>query len=140
MGNIRYIEHTADAGVEITAGSREELFLLGARALYQLILDYDAVAPAEERRVEVKGADLGDLFHEWLAELLYRLDAEGMVFKRFGFSFSADGTKLEAVVGGEFLDADRHRPHGEVKNVTYCDYSVEELPDGGFRARVIFDL
>jgi len=138
MGTIRYLEHTADAGVAIEAASREELFVLGARALYQLVLAYDAVESREERRLHLAGADPGELFHAWLAELLFYLDAERMVFKRFGLEFTADG--LDAVLVGEEMDADRHRPHGEIKNVTYCDYGYEERADGTYFARVIFDL
>lgn len=140
MGTIRYIEHTADAGVEVLADSREELFLLGARALYNLMLDYDAVRPATARRIAVAAPGLPDLFHEWLSELLYLLDAEGMVFKKFGFNFADDDTRLEAEALGEEIDGERHRLHGEVKNVTYCDYLLEKRPDGTYLARVIFDL
>jgi SHS2 domain-containing protein len=140
MGDIRYIEHTADAAVEITAASREELFVLGARALYQLVLDYDAVEARLERRLELAAPDLAEVFHEWLAELLYLLDAEELVFKKFSFDFGDDDTKLAATLWGEELDFDRHQPHGEVKNVTYGDFAVERREDGAYVARVIFDL
>lgn len=140
MGTIRYLAHTADAAVEIVASSREELFVLGARALYQLVVDYDAVESRVERRFELAAPDLSELFHEWLAELLYWLDAERLVFKKFGFAFGEDGRRLEATVEGEELDLDRHCPHGEVKNVTYADYVVERDEAGNFLARVIFDL
>lgn len=140
MGSIRYIEHTADAGVEITAASRDELFVLGARALYQLALDYDAVEAVAERRLELAAPDLAELFHEWLAELLYLLDAESYAFKKFSFDFRDDDTGLAATLWGEEVDFDRHRPHGEIKNVTYGDFAVERKDDGTYLARVIFDL
>ncbi len=139
MGAIRYIEHTADAGVEISASSREELFILGARALYRLALDYNAVTAVAERRLTLKASDFAELFHEWLAELLYFLDAEGWVFKTFGFNFAAGFTEVTVEMWGEEIDPERHHPHGEVKNVTYSDFAVEERADG-FTARVIFDL
>jgi SHS2 domain-containing protein len=140
MGSIRYIEHTADAGVEINADSREELFVLGARALYQLILDYDTVEASEERTVELAGPDLAELFHEWLAELLYLVDAQGKAFRKFAFAFGEDEKELSATMMGEEIDFERHRPHGEIKNVTYADYALERRDDGSFVARVIFDL
>ena len=140
MGSIRYIDHTADAGVEITAASREELFVLGARALYQLALDYDAVEAEVKRRLELSAPDLAELFHEWLAELLYLLDAQELAFKKFSFDFRDGDTKLAVTLWGEELDFDRHRPHGEIKNVTYGDFAVEQKDDGTYLARVIFDL
>jgi SHS2 domain-containing protein len=140
MGTIRYIEHTADAGVEVAAASREELFVLGARALYQLVLDYDAVGGELERRLELAAPNLAELFHAWLGELLYVLDAEGLVFKKFGFDFGPGDTKLAATLWGEEVDFERHQPHGEIKNVTYADFAVEREGDGTYLARVIFDL
>jgi len=140
MGTIRYIEHTADAGVEITAASREELFVLGARALYQLTLDYDKVECELEERLELEAADFADLFHEWLAELLYLLDARSLAFRKFAFDFDAEGKKVAATMIGEEVDFERHGIHGEIKNVTYADFAVERRDDGDFVARVIFDL
>ena len=98
MGTIRYIEHTADAGVEITAASREELFVLGARALYQLTLDYDAVECERELRLELAAPDFAELFHEWLAELLFLFDARSLAFKKFVFEFDAEGRKVAATL------------------------------------------
>jgi SHS2 domain-containing protein len=140
MGTIRYIEHTADAGVEITAVSREELFVLGARALYQLVLDYGAVRAEGEQSLRLEAADFAELFHEWLAELLYLLDARGWAFKKFAFEFGEEGAKVAATMLGEEVDAARHGVHGEIKNVTYEDFAVESRDDGGFVARVIFDM
>lgn len=140
MGTIRYIEHTADAGVEITAASREELFVLGARALYQLTLDYDAVGCERELRLELAAPDFAELFHEWLAELLYLFDARSLAFKKFVVEFDEEGRKVAATMLGEEVDFERHRTHGEIKNVTYADFAVESRDDGGFVARVIFDL
>ena len=140
MGEIRYIEHTADAGVDITAASREELFTLGARALYHLALDYDTVEARIERRLDFAAPDLAELFHEWLAELLYLLDAEELVFKKFAFEFGEDDGGLVVTAWGEDLDFGRHQPHGEIKNVTYEDFAVERRDDGTYHARVIFDL
>jgi len=73
-------------------------------------------------------------------ELVYLLDAEGLVFREFALSFDEGDTRVAATLGGEKLDAARHRPHGEVKNVTWCDYAVERRGDGTLVARVIFDL
>jgi tRNA nucleotidyltransferase (CCA-adding enzyme) len=137
---VRGVPRALSSGVEITAASREELFVLGARALYQLALDYDAVEAEVERSLGLAAPGLAELFHEWLAELLYLLDAEGLAFKKFSFDFSDGDTKLAVTLWGEELDFDRHKPHGEIKNVTYGDFVVEQKDDGTYLARVIFDL
>jgi SHS2 domain-containing protein len=102
-------------------------------------LDYDAVTCRLERRLELAAADFAELFHAWLAELIYLLDAERLAFARFDCTFGPDGRTLVATAAGEEVDAARHHPHGEVKNVTYAEYAVHASAEG-YTARVIFDL
>ncbi|MCP4230157.1 MAG: archease [bacterium] len=139
MGEVKFIDHTADACIEVTAANRDELFTLAARGLYGLIADLKNVEPTEERRVELKAEDLAGLLHEWLAELIYIFDVDFELYREYAFSFSEDETGLSVVLRGESVAESRHDVYGEVKNVTYCDYEVRREDDGYF-ARIVFDL
>jgi SHS2 domain-containing protein len=139
MGEVKFIDHTADACIEVTANNREELFTLAARGLYGLIADLKCVIPERERRIELKAEDLAGLLHEWLAELIYIFDAEYELYKEYAFEFSDDETTLSAILKGEPVAENRHDIYGEVKNVTYCDFVVRRESDGYF-ARIVFDL
>jgi SHS2 domain-containing protein len=140
MGKYSFIDHTADVGIEVEASGKAELFTLAARGMFAVICDIEAVKPILEREVTVESNDLPGLLHEWLAELLYMYDLYFEIYKDFDLDFYEDGRKVKAVVRGEEADGVRHGVHGEIKNVTWCDYSVEETPGGGYFARVIFDL
>jgi SHS2 domain-containing protein len=140
MGKYSFIDHTADIGIEIEATGKAELFTLAARGMFAVICDVGTVEPVLERKVIVESNDLPGLLHEWLAELLYLYDVYFEIYNNFEFDFSRNGAKVKAVVRGEEADDKRHGVRGEIKNVTWCDYLVEETLDGGYFARVIFDL
>ncbi len=140
MGKYTFIDHTADAGIEVEADDRAELFALAARGMFAVICDIESVKPVLTREVRLESNDIGGLLHEWLAELLYIYDAKFEIHCDFEFEFDRAGKRLKAIARGEETGDDRHNIHGEIKNVTWYDYTVEEKPGGGFFARVFFDL
>jgi SHS2 domain-containing protein len=140
MGKYTFIEHTADMGIEVEAADEAELFSLAARGMLAIICDVEKVKPLREKRIELESDDLKGLLHEWLAELLYIYDADFELYSEFEFDIDRGGKRLTVVARGEGADSVRHGLHGEIKNVTWCDYAVEERADGSFFARVVFDL
>ena len=132
------LEHTADAGIVAHAGSLEELFANAAAGMFSLMADLDSVRPAEQRDIAIEARDRETLLVRWLTELLYYLDAEEMLFCRFEVE-EATETRLRARAFGERIDPGRHRLHFGVKAVTR--HMLEVTPeDGGYRARVLFDI
>lgn len=64
-------------------------------------------------------------------------ETEGVVFRRF--DVEVQGTSLCARAYGEAVDPERHELGGVVKGVTR--HMMEVVPeDGGYRARILFDL
>lgn len=137
MGSFEIIEHTADAGILAHGRTLPEVFVEAAKGMYSLMVDLSAVHCAVRRDVNAEGNDLEHLLTNWLLELLMLTEMEGLVFNQFQVCI-ADG-KLHGVAEGEPLDEARHDPQAVVKGVTRHLLSVEPV-DGGYRARVIFDL
>ena len=131
-------DHTADLGIRVRADDLSGLFEEAGRALFSVLLtNLDAVRPQERIELELETPDRADLLHDWLAELLYRFDAERFVAARFDVEIG--GTGLKAVVHGEPIDPARHELDAEVKAVTYHGLKVE--PDAaGWLAEVILDI
>ncbi|UCE27551.1 MAG: archease [Candidatus Coatesbacteria bacterium] len=140
MGKYTFVDHTADVGIEVEAADRPELFSLAARGMFSILCDVEKVKPVRKKTINLVSDDLKGLLHEWLAELLYIFDTEFEVYTEYEFQFGADGKNLTAIARGEDADAERHGLHGEIKNVTWCDYVVEEKPDGSYFSRIVFDL
>jgi SHS2 domain-containing protein len=138
LSPYRFFDHTADLGVEVTAPDLEGLFAEAGQALAGLVVAEGRVEEREERRIELTAENVADLFVAWLSELLYLMDAEGLVLTRFDFEKLTE-TSLCARARGERLDPRRHRPGREVKAITYHELLVEPT-DQGWRARVILDI
>jgi SHS2 domain-containing protein len=133
-----FFEHTADLGLRARAGDLDTLFAEAARALFAAIVDNpDAVRPLQQVEVRLAGTDREYLLFDWLRELLYRFDAEHLVFGRFEAHVTADG--LTGTAWGEPLDRSRHELAHEVKAITYHGLRVEQTADG-WLAEVIVDI
>ncbi len=131
-------EHTADLGLRIRAPDLETLFAEAAQALFEAILE-DLSTVRHERKVIValKGNDKEFLLFDWLKELLYRFDAEHLLFGRFEVRIGHDG--LEGAAWGEPLDRARHNLDHEVKAITYHGLRVA-MVDDIWEAEVIVDI
>jgi SHS2 domain-containing protein len=138
MEPFRVLGHTADIGFEAFGKTRAEVFVNAGRALQSLMVDLSAIAPREEIAIEVEGADAGSLLVNWLSEILYRIDAEGRLFRDFSISSISDRA-LSAVARGETFDRARHLVNLQVKAITYHQLALDETP-GGWRAQVYVDI
>lgn len=142
----RTIEHTADLAVEVEASSLEELFLASGHALVGVLLGRESsdeygggrkTGDAVARRLELDAPDREALLIEWLRELIYLGDGEGLLFVGVEIAELTD-ERLEADV--ELASPDPGTPmERELKAATYHDLTVERR-DGNWYARVVFDL
>ncbi len=141
MGGYRFLEHGADVAFEVRGETLEELFAQAAKAMYAAMLNVDRVRPRDSREVFVEAPDLILLLHDWLAELLYTTDTEGLVFSEFDVSISrgVKGYSLRGTARGEPVDPERHEAVTEIKAVTYHGLEVRE-EGGEWVARVILDV
>lgn len=135
---FRFLNHTADLGILVYGEDPGELFTNAAEAFFSIITDLHRVGENTERIVRVESSHLEDLMVQWLAELLYIHDVEGLLFKKFSIE-ELDSGVLKARVRGEPFDESRHVIKTQIKAVTYHQIQVRE-EKGRWRARVIFDL
>ena len=136
------LDHTADAGVVVTAGDREALFAEALRALTDCITEVDRVRLRERRQLRLAADNVELLLVEWLGEVLYRFEVEGFVAAgaRLEIADRSDGgLTLSGEIAGEPHDPGRHPHKVAVKAVTYHGLEVAAGP-GGWRASVIFDI
>ena len=135
---LEEMEHTADVGISVRAGSLPKLFERAGWGLFFLITDIEQVRPAREESVTVQGTDREDLMARWLSELVFRHETRHWLFCRFKVD-KIDENSVAARVAGEPIDQKRHAIHRAVKAVTYHGLAVAREGDG-FRANVILDV
>jgi SHS2 domain-containing protein len=137
--DYRIFDHTADLGVEVTGATLEKLYAGAAFALFDLLTDLSSVRAGRSREFDVLGENPADLLINFLREILYAWNGEGFLMKSC-FIRQITPTRLRAVLRGEGFDPARHRILKEIKAVTYHQGSVLETPEGGWVARVVFDV
>ena len=93
----------------------------------------------EERALLVEGADEASQVVNWLNEILFLFDAEGLVFEDFAVdSWSTDGIRGRA--RGEHLDPLRHEIRTAVKAATYHQFEMRTPEPGVWEIRVFMDV
>ncbi len=135
--DFEILNHTADVGIIAYGADMKQAFANAAKGLFSLITDLDDVKEVLHRDAELTATDEESLLVEWLNELIYKFDTEGIIFKRFDIA-KLDNTRLKARGYGEKVDKSRHKIKMGVKAATYHMLKVER-GDGG-RVQVLFDI
>lgn len=129
MTPFRFVPHTADIAVELTAADEAGLREAGIEALRELLVGTSTVRALEERPIEPGAGEPGDRLVRFLGDALYLWDTERFVPARAG----------GAGVLGEAFDPARHRAEREVKAVTHHGTGVRR-DAAGLRATIVFDV
>ncbi len=138
MKTFETIEHTADIGVRSFGATEEEAFENAAFGMFSLLADLELVSDEVEFPVIVEGEDRETLLVEWLNELLYIYESQGVILKKFHVSVLED-TRLEGSAWGGHIDPARHEIRTDIKAVTYYQLQVTRT-EKGWIAEVIFDV
>ena len=131
-------EHTADLGLRVQAADLNTLFATAAAGLCSMLVEHpECVEQRESRRFEIASDDPTYLYFDWLNELLYVFESEGLLLP--AAQVQVEGNRLTAEASGEKLDPDRHGLGHEVKAVTYHALKLEQLKTN-WQAEVIVDI
>lgn len=136
MPKFKLIEHTADIGLTAYGRTLAEAFANAAYGMFSIMAELRNVKEKESREVELNDAETETLFFDWLNSLLYFLDVETLLFKRFDVKLF-DGNSLKATCYGEKYDPARHQLKLGVKSATYHMLKVDKDKK---QVRVIFDV
>ena len=130
--SYRWVEHTAELELEIEAPTKEAVFVDTLRALAEL-LGEDSHGDRFSREIVVRGRECAVLLRDWLDELVFLAETEGIVPEDVG--------RIELSERGLAATVECHRgnPRHVVKGATYHRLAFEPC-DRGFRARVVLDV
>jgi len=137
MKRFDIIEHTADVGIVAHGICLEEAFANAAYGMFTMLADLEGVAENVCREIKVKAEDQESLLVSWLNELLFLLDTDSIIFKRFKI-LELSETSLHAEAYGELIDPAHHSLKAGVKAATY--HMLRIAKEDGYSIRVIFDI
>jgi len=132
------LEHTSDVGILARGANREEALIAASHALASILVDPAAFRPVEERYFRAPGSDEAAQIVNWLNEILFFFDTEGIVFVEFAID-SWTSHEITGRAKGERFDAERHELRTGVKAATYHQFESHMIP-GGWELRVFVDV
>ena len=130
------LPHTADVKIRACAPSLESLFSDAFEALMSVMYGKDRDSGIK-REISVESADNESLLADFLSEVLFISEIDGLVFSRADISL--DKGKLRAVVDGEPFDPSRHAGGIEVKGISYSGLAITH-DTNGYILDILFDV
>jgi SHS2 domain-containing protein len=129
------IEHTADVSLRLRGRDLSDLLRQAALGLTSLLVTDPAAIPVTQtEHFDLTAYDAESLLVNWLSELAYWAESEGVVFSQFDLS-RVTPTHLQAVArGGHVLALNKY-----IKAVTYHNLKIIETT-GGLETTVVFDV
>jgi SHS2 domain-containing protein len=139
-GEFREIDHAADLGLDLRGADPGAILEAAQRGLVQLLFgETPRVEPAVERVVKLAEADHPELLKAW-CERLYRLLEEESFLPLETHVEECDPASFRARLRGAILPPDVRNAASELKAVTWHQLAFEPARQGGWRARIIFDV
>ncbi|MDH4210480.1 MAG: archease [candidate division WOR-3 bacterium] len=132
----RYLDHTADLGIEISGHGLEDLFANIGRAIFETQI-IGTIRASKERSIDLTSDSLDELTIDWCRELLYVFSVEGFIPKKYTIRIKEQS--LQAHLFGDEFDTKRHRVRIEIKKPTYHNFLLEEKK-GVYKTSIIFDV
>jgi SHS2 domain-containing protein len=136
MSSYRYINHTADLGIEVKARTFKELLKNISNAIFETQIS-GAVDAVKIMRFSIQSKTLGDLVIDWCRELIYNFAVKGFIPKIYRISIKK--SSLAAELTGDTFSIEKHKVKLEIKNVTYHKFKLKKLQTG-YKAMLIFDV
>lgn len=125
---FKFVEHTADVGIEAYGKTLEETFENCALGFWEVMTDTSKVRPKIKKVIKVKSEDLKSLLYDFLDKFLLFRDAEDLVFSKFKVKKIKKNKQyeLEAETWGEKFDPKKHEDRTVVKAITYQRMDISE--------------
>jgi Uncharacterized conserved protein len=134
--SFKEIPHTADVKIQARAPTIEALFGDACAALMQVMYGDDRHG-GTLRECDITGEDRESLLCDFLSEVLYLSEVDGLVFSRADVRF--DGMHLHAILEGEPFDSARHNKGTEVKGISYSGLTIGHDAKG-YMLEIVFDV
>jgi SHS2 domain-containing protein len=136
-GSFKYLNHTADLGIEVEGRTLEELFINTAKAIFETQINGE-IDKKEEISFGLKSPSLEELLVDWCRELIYNFAVRGFIPKDYDIKI-IQNFELCAHLNGDIFDKRRHQIKLEIKNATYHNLKVMKKNDI-YVATIIFDV
>jgi len=132
---------TADMSFEAFGKDLNELFENCALVVSEIMTDTSKVEVKKKINIELTANNLESLLFDFISEILFRKDTEGLVFSKFSVKISKtkNGYELSATLGGDVWNREKHEVRTEVKAATYNQMQITKNKKQ-WRAQMVLDV
>ena len=134
----KYLEHSTDAIIEVTAPNLTKAFEIAGRSVVQTIMDDSKIDEKTQKNMVVKGKDLHYLLYNWLEEIIILTITDGFAIKRFKLDVKKEPFVIIAELFGEDIDIKKHGFKVEIKSPTFHEMEINEGID--VKMKYLLDL
>ena len=142
-GVFTELDHAADLFLEVHGRDLDGLFENALYAFYSEAVDLGLVTGREKSTIRIREGSLDAALRSLLAEALYRLDADSFAAASARVKVlreNGDTIRVTATLWGGSLVETSGARLTEIKAVTYHRLAVSQIPGGGWKATVLFDV
>lgn len=139
--SYKFIDHTADIAAELEGSSFEELFISGADAWLNSVVDGAIFESNDSTEIDLKGSTIEELLVTFLNELNYLLLTQNWLclsVQSIKIFDDENGCELSAELDGTKLEKNIQLKH-EIKSVTYHQVEIVKNDDT-YKTLVVFDI
>ena len=138
---VTVVEHTSDVGIHVTAPDIDRLMERCARGMTALMVGSDQPCPGVKiinKKMLIDGLDREALLNNFLSELIYLQEGEGLILAGFDSCFFEDGLLYAQAKFQKFDDSCR-KVITPIKAVTFHKLKIEKVK-GVHQVTIIFDV
>lgn len=138
----RFLPHTADTMFEAYGKSLEELFENCALATEEVMVKLETLDLEESYDIVLESDSLENLLYDFLSELIFLKDTEGLLFKKFNVTIQHKNKKYEllAKCEGEIINHKKHELGDDAKAITMHEFELKQKQDRSWYAKVLIDI
>ncbi|MGD9048990.1 MAG: archease, partial [Anaerolineae bacterium] len=138
------VDHTADRALRVWGRGLPDLFVGAARGMYDLMADLDLLVSISWQTIRLEAWDQETLLVDWLNELLFHTEMDGLLFVDFRIESldapsqlgsGSSTASLVAHVGGVHAPA----TGADIKAATFHNLSLVQ-DESGWSTVITFDV
>ncbi len=141
MKKYKFIDHTADLGIEITGSSKKELFEAGVEGMMDIICERKKLKENYYIELDIEGETDEELLFNLLKKVMDMIYLDSFLCKRCKIIDKREN-KLKALCYGEkfkdeYIPEDKIKK--EIKAITYHNLEIKKS-DNKYKTVIIFDV
>jgi len=139
----KFLDHTADVMFEAYGKNLENLFVNAALATESIMVNMNTLGEKEDYTISLDNEDVKELLYDFLSELIFVKDTEGLLFKKFNVIILHKNKKYELIAHciGEIINREKHELINDAKAITKHMFEIKRREkDDVLKANVIVDI